>query len=226
MAGEIAMKTILISLFLICLAVQLAPATAQIPDALTFRGQKYALFVNPLEAYFKSHKERKPKGGVISSALWRGYVASFELRDSALYVSDIEIEEWTTDSSNERETTWKSVVQSAFPDSSERYCTWYSGLLVLPVGEMTSYVHMGYASLYEKYLVLRVKDGLLTKVREFTGKEYFEFKKRQFQAYKATDEFQASLKELTKDGSDPKEMEGFLFEYEIEYTSRFLLDEL
>ena len=105
-----------------CIAVQVASATSQIPDRLLFRGEKQALFVNPLEPFFSTHQERRPKSDVVSTALWRGYVASFEFKDSTLYVSDIEIEVWTTDTSGQRTTAWKSVVDSVFADSTERFC--------------------------------------------------------------------------------------------------------
>ena len=75
------------SLFSILLSLALTSpsllATAQYPDILIHKGKEHSLFNNPMEAYFEKHPKKKPESGVRSSALWRGYVATFEFKDNA-----------------------------------------------------------------------------------------------------------------------------------------------
>ena len=79
-------------------------ATAQYPDKIIFNGKEYSLHSNPLETYFEKNPDKRPKGGVISTALWRGYVATFEVRGSQLFVKDIQIEYWDWDTPNKKTT--------------------------------------------------------------------------------------------------------------------------
>ena len=72
----------------ILLAASSAFATAQAPDKIIYKGQEYSLLVNPMEAYFDMHPERRPRGRM-STALWRGYVATFQVRGERLVLKDI-----------------------------------------------------------------------------------------------------------------------------------------
>lgn len=67
-------------------------ATAQFPDKINYNGKEYNLNSNPLEVYFEKNPNKRPKSEVRSSALWRGYVATFEIIDNQLFLKDIEIQ--------------------------------------------------------------------------------------------------------------------------------------
>ena len=219
------MKSCIVALLLMLSLVAEASATAQIPDTLIYQGQRYALNSNPLEVYFDTHPDRKPPRGS-SSNLWRGYIATFEIRDSLLSVVEVEIKRYSRDSAGTVDSWWESSLTSVFPDSAERACTFYTGLLILPMGEATAHVNMGYSSLYERYILLLLEGGKLRKSREFSGSEYLAFKRRQFEAYKKSDEYKKMVEELTKENSDTSQIENFLFIYDVNYSSKFLLDEL
>jgi len=219
------MKSFIAAFLLTLSLVAEASATAQIPDTLIYDGQRYALNSNPLEVYFDARPDRKlPPGS--STALWRGYIATFEIRDSILTVVDVQIERYSRDSAGTVDSWWESVLASTFPDSSERVCSFYTGLLILPLGEVISRVHMGYSSLYERYILLLVEGGRFKKAREFSDSEYLAFKRRQFEAYKKSDEYKKMVEELAKESSDTSQIENFLFIYDVNYSSKFLLDEL
>ena len=68
-------------------------ATAQQPDILFYNGKKYSLYTNPLEGYFRKYPDKKPKTSIISTGNWRGYIATFEIIDSTLFLRDIEVED-------------------------------------------------------------------------------------------------------------------------------------
>jgi hypothetical protein len=199
-------------------------ATAQYPDRILFDGKEYSLHSNPLESYFEKNPDKRPNGGVMSTALWRGYVATFEVRDSQLFVKDIQIQYWDTTDKKNHDTKWKSVMTEVFPDQKNLKVDWLTGLLVLPFGEIVNYVHMGYGSTYEKYFLLEIDKGNFIKSKYFDYKDYEKFKDKQFSAYKKTDEYKETKAKLKKDGSSDKFIDSFLRSFVTQYTSKILTD--
>jgi hypothetical protein len=201
-------------------------ATAQSPDRIIYNGNEYALHSNPLESFFEKNPEKRPEGGIISTGLWRGYIATFEIRDKQLFLKDIEIMlEDTTKSENNRNYIWKSVIDKVFPNQNEIKIDWLTGILVIPQGKLVNYVHMGYASTYENYILLEIDKGDLKNEKHFDAIEYEKFKERQFQAFKKTEEYKKISESLRKEGrSSRKFIDSFLKIYVIEYSSKILTE--
>ena len=199
-------------------------ATAQYPDKIFFNGKTYSLHTNPLEIYFEKYPDKKPKGGLMSSALWRGYVATFEIRDSQLIVKDIEIQIWDTTSGKNNDIKWKSVLNEVFHEKKDMKVDWLTGLLVLPYGKIVNYVHMGYGSTYENYYLLEIDKGDFVKTKQFGYKDYEKFKDNQFKAFKQTDEYKNIKAKLQKDGSTEDFIDKFLRSFVTQYTSKILTD--
>ena len=196
-------------------------ATAQYPDKIVYNNKEYSLLTNPLEKYFEKNEEKRPKGGVISTALWRGYVATFEIVENQLFVKDIQIQIWNENSDNAE---WKSVISEVFPETNERKISWFSGLLTLPYGELINYVHMGYGSTYENYILIEIIKGTATKSKNLSFKEYENFKEKQFDVYKKSKEYIERHKELKKDEWKQKDIDGFLRSFVTEYTEKLLVE--
>lgn len=201
-------------------------ATAQYPDKIFYEGKEYMLHSNPMEAYFARYPDKKPKSGMRSTALWRGYIASFEIKDGQVLLKDIEIMVKTPTTDKEFERGWKSVLKDVIQDSKPLKIDWFTGLLVLPEGKIVDYVHMGYGSTYEKYTLLEISAGDFKKVKSFSHEEYSAFRERQFQAFKKTDEYKNLYNEIRKrDRSNTDEfIESFLRSFITNYTSKFLVD--
>lgn len=126
--------------------------TAQIPETLHYQGERLALFDEPLRAYFQLP-------GVSSlfvaesTANWRGYEGTWEIRDDRLYLTGLEgrLKDGST-----------GTLATVFPDSPNGvFARWYSGELHTPRGRLIKYVHMGYASQYESDLLLQIENGVL-----------------------------------------------------------------
>lgn len=66
--------------------------TAQYPDRIIYKGKECDLHSNPLESYFDKYPDKRPQSETDSNALWRGYIATFEIKDNQLYIRDIKIE--------------------------------------------------------------------------------------------------------------------------------------
>lgn len=217
------MKTFLTLILTIFLGLNVF-ATAQYPDKIIYNGKEYSLHSNPLEAYFEKHPDKRPKGGIISTALWRGYVATFEVKDSQLFLKDIEIEYHDTNSKESYSYKWRSVIKEVFPDQKDLKIYWLTGLLVIPHGKLVNYVHMGYGSTYKKYVVLEIDKGDLKKEKHFKYKDYEKFKEKQFQAFKQTEEYKKIKADLQKDGDSEEFIDSFLRSFVTKYTTKILTE--
>jgi hypothetical protein len=214
------MKTLFSFLLFMAVSVQVM-ATAQMADKIIYKGNTYKLFSNPLAEYFQKFPERKPTSGITSTALWRGYVATFEIRDNQLFLKDIEIMKRDT-TSEEFNTIWVSVLDEVVPDKKPLKIDWFTGLLIIPYGNIVNYVHMGYASTYENYILLEIDKGSLRKEKDMSYPDYEKFKEKQFQAFKQTEEYKQVKAKLQKDGSSDAFIDNFLKSYIINYTSKIL----
>lgn len=184
-------KAILLATLAWCLTVS-AFATPQIPDVLIYRGQEYPLTVDELmEPYFAKNPELNPKPEDFwMSALWRGYVAKFEIIDDQLLLKDITV----GDSQN-------SAIKKVVPGDQPLKLDWVTRLLVSMYGnnDADPYdIESLYA--YEKYSVFEIAEGELKEVRHFTNKSYLEFRKRQFDAFKKSSEYRPLVEKMTADG--------------------------
>ena len=81
---------------------------------------------------------------VFSTACWRQYVGTWELRGGRLYLSKVE---------------GRYKIIGGEPIFAE----WFSGALRVPRGEVLSYVHMGFESVYEEDFWLTIENGVLVK---------------------------------------------------------------
>ena len=90
-----------------------------------------------MQQYFEKHPDKHPSRSetarntlivTISSALARGYIATYEVRNGQLFLKDIEINHWLDKS---KEPTTKSVMKEVFPDGKPLKIDWLSGTFVL-----------------------------------------------------------------------------------------------
>jgi hypothetical protein len=171
-------KLKIITLAVICCASALnAFATAQTPDKLLHQGKVYDLFSNPLEEFYRAEGRSRPefmvKPFTMSSGNWRGYVATWKLNDGKLHLT--KIDSWLC--AGATKDTCKSVkLEDLFPkkvSGGAVFADWFTGTLRVPKGEQLKYVHMGYASVYERENLFEIVNGKLTgsKVVDNGGKE-------------------------------------------------------
>jgi hypothetical protein len=189
------MRISIIILLLSCF-VQEVSATAQISDRLIYEGKSYHLHNNPLEGYFKKHPKKRPEGDLTYPALWRGYIATFEIINQALILIDLKIQVYDYEEGKEEwapEVILKSVLKEVFPEEEALKIDWCTEVLILPFGKLIHYVDYAYASTFEQYVLLEMKAGILTQSKAFDIAGYLAFKKQQFRHFKATKEYQTYL---------------------------------
>jgi len=87
-------------------------------------------------------RENKIQSSVFSTACWRKYIGTWEIRDNKLYLVSIE---------------------GIFRLNSDTpiFADWYSGTLNIPRGNCSKYIHMGFESVYERYTLISVERGIV-----------------------------------------------------------------
>ena len=215
------MKRFAKSILVLMLAL-LAPAviaTAQAPDTILVDGKIESLNTNPLRAFLRENPNLLPESDFRSTGNWRGYVATWEVADGSLLLTRIDVNfKGPKDSADNHTAITRNVIDKLFPGAERVVATWYSGALILPRGEIVNYVHMGYGSTYERYTILVVKRGLVTKRLDLGAEEFETYRASQFNKFKSTPEYKALVKEtMSRDSSyTPKFAEEFLYQFESE----------
>ena len=154
--------------------------TAQTPDRIRFRprGATHPLCENPLDSFLRDRGLRKTRGGMMSTANWRGYVATWLLQRDRLWLTAISSNGLIVDrrqSEAEAEADADAdvpgeldgrpfTVDGLFPDEDRPpetpvFAEWYSGELRIPEGEMIQYVHGGYGTTYERDRLILIERG-------------------------------------------------------------------
>jgi len=182
-------------------AFALLLATAQAPDRLWLNGKEFFIHTNPLEPFLEVNPTARPKPELISTCNWRGYIATWEVRDDHLILIDIDVLGLSREAAENESIgdVWKrrSVMSSVFPDRKEVLADWFSGHVIVPHGECIDYVHQGYASTYENHIILRVDWGLVTRRWDLDLDGFLRFRDAQFDQFKRTEEYRTKLSQLS-----------------------------
>ena len=144
------------------LAANLAHATAQIPERIKVdEGEAQPLFSEPLRPFLLSDdahiKALGRHANTGCSASWRGYQGHWTISsDQQLMLTALFANPCSDKPAPIPLTTF-------FPDATGPVpAKWFSGKLLVPLGKMVQYQHMGYESEYEKYLIITVDQGKVT----------------------------------------------------------------
>lgn len=135
--------------------------TAQFREILLYKGERLGMAENPLRPYLVSRIDIEFVSN--STACWRGYVGRWEVIDDKLYLVNL--------SANLGDE--KVGIDYLFPGQTKVFADWYSGEIRIPTGKMLEYVHMGYASIFEKDLFLVFVNGQLVNQYEVDKREVY-----------------------------------------------------
>jgi hypothetical protein len=146
--------TVLFPVALVLLLATSAWPTDQIPERIVYEGTEGFLFTNPMETYF-TRDNPSPEFTAPHTACWRGYVGSWEIREDTLYLTDFKA--WMRD----KEAKAAPVeFERIFPGKTKPMkADWFTGTLRIPRGKPIRYVHMGYETVYEYDVFLRLEAG-------------------------------------------------------------------
>jgi hypothetical protein len=131
--------------------------TAQAMERLILNGREVSIATEPLASYLSKLKEKPPLVSP-TTACWRGYYGTWEIKDNKLYL--IKFEGYTLNHPDETELR-KVGIHYIFPTQTRVFAKWYSGEIRIPEGNIIKYVHFGYESIFESDLLLEFKKGFL-----------------------------------------------------------------
>jgi hypothetical protein len=141
--------------------------TAQMQDRLLYRGDCFGLCTEPLEMYF-SLAGNRPDFPPRHTACWRGYIATWEIRDNKLYL--LSMDTGPDRSRAEDPETWELMAccgtiiapETIFPgEPLPVLAVWFSGQLRCVKGDMVNYIHMGCASTFEHEFLIELENGVV-----------------------------------------------------------------
>lgn len=227
-----------LTIFFCLLNISLASATAQIPDYLIRGKDTIAIQSNPLEPYFEKNPIKQGIITSVSSGLWRGYIAYFKFENKKLVVENIYKRDHFKDENGDYHERLISIYYDVFGEKLNFECSFFSGVLICPIGKIIQYVHMGYSSIYERYNLIEVNEGIYIKEKEFTHNEFMDLKIKYFEKFKKTEEYKKILeetinsfkesdkelenefKDLKKENNKRKKQNKYLYEKEKEIEHR------
>lgn len=188
---------LILSLFLF--VTTLAFATPQLPNTLILEGKEYPIHDNIMEEYFSQFPERNPKNDdEPCSGLWRGYRSVFGVADGRVFLKDIFINACFGEP--------ESVLKKVVPDGSRLFADWYTAVVPAWYGENRKDPYsLESLDAWEKYSFFEIIKGKLVDHRHFTNSQYRSYKRRQFAAYKKSDEYKKELKRRMASGRSTKD---------------------
>jgi len=160
--------------------------TAQKRDSILYKGRQYSLATEPLRPYLEAMNISYPG---TSTGNYRGYIASWEVRDEKLYLIELMIPGFKPEMDRE---------EDLFPGEERTFAEWYTGKLRIPHGELLEYVHHVYASLYEKELFLRFLHGKLIGESEIDNRKEYEEKLAREERYRQENENKKILNRIRR----------------------------
>lgn len=201
-----------------------AMATAQQADLIVIDGETLALLSNPFEQYRRSqhpdldlHAPDSTGSICIQSGNHRGYVATFRIRDGRLLLDEI-----VSPACIDREE--RSLRRMFFDRDEAVPAEWFTGVLVVPVGERVAYAHLGYGSVYQRYRLHRVEKGIVVETATMVADAYVAYRERQFRIHRTTQAYRDALASMLAEGDwSEEDAERFLFLVDTDYATDIAL---
>lgn len=139
--------------------------TAQVPEKLIFNGEETSMTFCPpipddpqiikelsLEEFNSDLEAKKCDDIVFSTACWRQYIGTWEIKDDKFYLNKLE-----------------GAIRLVKDEPV--HATWFTGVLRVPQGKMLHYVHMGFGSIYEGEIHIKIENGVVVDQRTIDNSE-------------------------------------------------------
>lgn len=166
--------------------------TAQVRERITIDNFLYGMISEPLEIYLCKNFYGKldgvyPRLEEFSTACWRGYIGHWIIEDNQLYLINLtndyhepvgnydgipRIFVRVGDDDLRVMADWRKSFFNGIEGNIK--ADWYSGDLVIEMGEQIEYVHQAYASKYEKYMIMQIENGNLISKKIVNEKPRYE----------------------------------------------------
>lgn len=226
-------EEIFIILLLVCINFILC-ATEQESDYIKIDDIEHKLFTNPVYELLQfedfHNKYITVINGIkdfsISSACWRGYIAYFEIKNDLLYLNDIIVHTVSLENIGRPEDRDISIYSKLFDSQKSFFCNFYSGILIIPTGECIKEIYNGYDSMYENYLIIKIRNGQVIQKKEFKYNEFEDRKSEAFKRYKLSEKYKTDFseaKEIFTVIISAEELDKILYESDKLYLYEYFI---
>lgn len=226
-------EKIFIILLLVCINFILC-ATEQESDYIKIDDIEHKLFTNPVYELlqFKDFHNKYItvingiKDFSISSACWRGYIAYFEIKNDLLYLNDIIVHTVSLENIGRPEDKDISIYSKLFDSQKSFFCNFYSGILIIPTEECIKEIYSGYDSMYENYLIIKIRNGQVIQKKEFKYNEFEDRKSEAFKRYKLSEKYKTDFseaKEIFTVIISAEELDKILYESDKLYLYEYFI---
>jgi hypothetical protein len=132
--------------------------TAQAHEILILDGKKESMAFRPslpendARIILLKDDEIEPHNSfTFSTSCWRGYIGTWEIKDNIFYLVNLE-------------------GRFKLKNKSAIFADWFTGTLRITQGRLLNYVHMGYASVYEYEIHIKVENGEIIKFKKIDNR--------------------------------------------------------
>lgn len=155
-------------LFVMLLSIKEAEATGQIEERLFWAGKTYKMLRIVLHKDMYEYLKNKYNIVGSSTALWRGYVGYWSIKDGKLCIDSLRI-------SMKQDNVWKQKTiyaknEPVFKDyvkDGEVFATWFSGKIVVASGRRIWSENIGFSCDYEYETICEIASGKVKEVQYF-----------------------------------------------------------
>lgn len=209
-------------------------ATEQESDYIKIDDIEHKLFTNPVYELLQfedfHNKYITVINGIkdfsVSSACWRGYIAYFEIKNDLLYLNDIIVHTVSLENIGRPEDRDISIYSKLFDSQKSFFCNFYSGILIIPAGECIKEIYSGYDSMYENYLIIKIRNGQVIQKKEFKYNEFEDRKSEAFKRYKLSEKYKTDFseaKEIFTVIISAEELDKILYESDKLYLYEYFI---
>lgn len=130
--------------------------TLQASEIIFINEEKCSTRDEPLNIYIENLKI-KPSFHYPTTACWRGYIGTWEVKDDKLYLIDLigYLNQYIQDKQKE------VGLDYLFPDENEVFAEWYTGEIKVDKGEIIGINETTYRWIFEESISLKIIKGLL-----------------------------------------------------------------
>ena len=123
--------------------------TVQVEERMLYKGEVNFISTEPLREYLEQNDLQFFS---LSSSCWRGYTGTWEINDNKLYL--VELVNCLFEKKNDLKYMFKQKEDKVFAN-------WFSGNIVIPIGEVLEEGLFGIDDIYEQNIILKFSDGIL-----------------------------------------------------------------
>jgi len=153
--------------------------TAQTPERIILDGRPRSLFADPLYRLTARCRLDLSRPDHRSTANYRGYIGTWEIRDGRLYLVHLAWETWGSGGQDGEmtvaETTQRKLFRAAQVEGFPILAHWFNGRLRIALGRRLIYSHHGWSSWFERERVIHFRAGEIVRDREVDTRAILEW---------------------------------------------------